>query len=397
MKKGLIGTSALVAATVASGAAFAQESGAPTLSISGTSQVEYIVNDYDVDRAASLAGRNASGVTTLDGVDGDGMDVDNNINFDFEGTADNGLIYGGRTDFELSSASTDEAYIYFEGGWGLVHLGADDGTVDNMVPGGENVLAGAALWDGGPGIPTAGSFNDNGEDSDGDEEAIRTGTATTAATLAASTGDASKIAYYSPTFAGLQFGASYTPEATQNGMDSPLTDDRANQSADVWNANALYTFAFDGVSGSVGVGYMFGSESVGNEDTQGLMAGGTVSFAGFALGVGYGDNFETGCASDAEGCDGGGWWNVGASYSAGPAVIYAGYFESDADPAGDEFGDDEFTTYGLGVDYTLAEGLSTHAEISWFEDDDSTPFDDAPDNVFDGDGTQFILGTTISY
>ena len=59
MKKVLLGTSALAAAALASGAAFADShaGGAPTLSVSGGVAFEYILFDNDIDADTTPTGR----------------------------------------------------------------------------------------------------------------------------------------------------------------------------------------------------------------------------------------------------------------------------------------------------------------------------------------------------
>lgn len=372
MKKGLIGTSALVAATFVSGAAFAQESGAPTLSMSGYFETEYTIIDEDSDRTTNLADG------TRDGIDGDGIDHDSFIIFNVEGTADNGLTYGGRVDWEASSHSIDEHYIYFSGGWGRLHMGADDGIVDNTVVGGESVLAGGFLFDGS--TTPDGNVAAQGDYSIGGPS------------LAAETGDSPKFTYYSPNFSGFSFGASYTPDASlTDATDNPVATNGLGGGASYEGA-LNYAGDFDGIGIAAGIGYINTDSGEGQEDNHGIRTGLTVSFAGFSVGLGYGDHFDSGCAEADVDCEGDHFYSVGANYSFGPAVIYGGYFTSEEDPAGAGDGTDEHTEYGFGVDYTVAEGLNTWAEVMWTEGESA-----AANDVNETDGTRFLLGTGLSF
>ncbi|MEQ8604952.1 MAG: porin [Marivibrio sp.] len=357
MKKLLIGSSALISAAAFSTAAFAQE--APEVSLSGQFDWAYVVQDTD-----------GSGAT--DGVDGDDINAGNSgthLIWDVNGTADNGLTYGARLDWRTASDSIDEHYISVGGGFGTVHLGADDSVIDNMAPGGESVLLGDFLWDGNnqPGSPS--------------------GAATAFATLAASTSDNPKIAYYSPSFSGLQIGVDYTPDSTEGNFTDGVQNG-AQGSGAAFEGAINYSGDFSGVGVSAGIGYHAGEGGDSLQDDEGLMAGFTVSVAGFGLGVGYGDNGDTGCAPNANNCDGGGWWNVGASYSFGAAGVYAGWMQSEV--TNSALGDDELDQYGFGVDYTIAEGLSAYGQYMIQDGDDASA------NT-SGETDSLILGTTVSF
>ncbi len=365
MKKVLYGTSAIVAASLVSGAAFAE---APELSISGASDWAYVVSDQD-------------GPGNGDGVDGDSLNIGNSstqLIFGAEGTADNGLTYGARIDWRTGNDSLDEHYVYFEGGWGTLHVGGDDGVIDNNVPGGESVTAGDFLWDGNNQAGVGGA-----------------GTASTAATLASGTDDRAKFSYYSPSFSGFSVGASYVPDTTaaanfgmQAGLDNATATGAGGNGAQ-YEGTVRYDGNFGDASFAIGLGYAHGEGGDSFDDREGLMAGATVGIAGFNVGVGYGDNFDTNCGTGVVGCDAGGWWNIAANYGFGAATVYAGYMASEATPS-TAAGEDETDQFGFGVDYALAEGLKTYAEYLHVESDDASANTDA-------ESDSIILGTTISY
>jgi hypothetical protein len=101
-----------------------------------------------------------------------------------------GVEYGATIEFEADTDqefNTDETWIYFTGGWGELRLGDDDGATDSSV-GAQEIAAGTGGIDGDVvnriAVPVVFLFG---------------------------TSDATKVRYYTPSFAGFSLGASYTP------------------------------------------------------------------------------------------------------------------------------------------------------------------------------------------
>ncbi len=174
MKKGLLATTALAGASVfAVGVAAAAE--APTYSISGYMKFQAYWIDQDrwgsadafgfgsgtdgpldadfSELSMELAGWQINDVDNPDGQDHDwyfGMD-DAEITLKVKGAADNGLNYSFKIEFgSMTSNSTnaDEARIQFDGSWGTLQLGDEDGAEDIMNYGAENLIGAAGGWDG---------------------------------------------------------------------------------------------------------------------------------------------------------------------------------------------------------------------------------------------------------
>ncbi len=331
---------------------------APELTISGESDWAYVVQDVD-------------GPGNADGTDGDLLQAGDGataLYFEAEGTADNGLTYGAKIDWRTASDGIDEHYIYFEGGWGRMHLGADDGAVANTVVGGADVLGGDALYDGEHQVIAA------------------NGRAAIAVDPTADTGDTNKFTYYSPSFGGFSVAASYVPDTASTGLTAGVANGPAGN-AGQFEAAALYEGSLGAADVAFGAGYMVGEGGDTNEDNEGFEIGATVSFGGFSLGAGYGDNFDTGLAQNSN-ADGGEFWNLGAGYSFGAASVYAGYAAAQADDAAGN--EDEADYFGLGADYALAEGLVAYAEYG------HSTADDASANT-EQEADYVLLGTTISY
>ena len=118
MKKVLLGSTALVAAGLMAGPAFAQLE----LSISGSVDVHagWASEDLDTDRREY-------GITT-----------DTTLNFNADGVADNGLEYGSRInvdDENIGGDQTfeiDETWLFVSGTFGEVRLGATDPAASEL-------------------------------------------------------------------------------------------------------------------------------------------------------------------------------------------------------------------------------------------------------------------------
>src|SRR5919107_4541806 len=116
MKKILLGTTAIAAAALYAQTAQAQI----TVSLGG--YTEFFGAYYDDD-----AGNRTDHEFQLE----------TEIVVRADGKADNGLLYGAKTEFQNSSAGggvvTDEASVYLSGTWGRIELGDFDGAADTLA------------------------------------------------------------------------------------------------------------------------------------------------------------------------------------------------------------------------------------------------------------------------
>lgn len=360
MKKLLIGSSALVALGALPAVAMAE---APELSMSGAVDVA-VSTGSDTNGDASGVGLGQGNSSTA-------------LIFDWAGSHDNGLAYGARLDYRFQNTDVDEQYIFLSGSWGRLVIGGDDGVIDNNVPGGESVMAGDGGFDGNNQINNP------------------VGAANVAPTLDTGTDDNMKFSYYSPSFSGFSAGASYIPDvandpgnATGNGSGVDENGfNIARGDSPQFEGTLAYNGSFDAVGISAGIGYAYQEGGDGFEDATGLMAGATVSFAGFSAGVGYADNGDTGCAQNAN-CEAGDWINFGLAYSFGPGSVSLGYALAEQDPDGN--GDDEAVAYHIDADYAVAEGLRAYAGFN------VNTSKDASANQEDG-SYQALLGMTVSF
>jgi outer membrane protein OmpU len=206
------------------------------------------------------------------------------IHFKGETTLDNGLTVGARIELEgqQSDDQIDEVWAYFKGGWGQVRFGDDDEAYEQL----------------GYLIPTASSGLFGVDSPHFEFSNSKVGSVTglqTNATVMKLTGDATKILYFSPTFAGFNFAVSYAPDrrgedtfSYGSGPGGTTTSQDGNQVQDAFAAALNFTHDFGGAKLISGVGFGEGQweNQVGNqEDTTWTVRGHLiVSFDGFTLG-----------------------------------------------------------------------------------------------------------------
>jgi hypothetical protein len=251
------------------------------------------------------------------------------VYFKGETTLDNGLTVGATIQLEgqQSNDQIDEVWAYFKGGWGQVRFGDDDDASEQLhylIPGASNAF----------GVDTPYfEFSNSGQI-----------TFQTNSTVVDLSGDATKIIYFSPTFAGFSFAVSFAPD--RRGEDqysgfvtanNPSGTSRSNNNAqlqNVFSAALNFDHDFNGVSLAAGVGFAEGQyENTGtnaNADTEwGVDGHLIVSFSGFTIGGAgrYVENYNNNITVGISGQDlwvagvGGtyNWdaWTVGLAWSHG--------------------------------------------------------------------------------
>ncbi|MEM7072777.1 MAG: porin [Pseudomonadota bacterium] len=410
MRKLLLGTTALIGgAVIASGAALAD---APQLSISGN--MTWYLSFLNEDKATS--GATVGNANRIEPNQTRGWDVTNQssgseLHFDASGTSDGGMIYGARFDLRpIGNTSSDEAYVYMaHDSWGRIHIGQDDGAKENVLVGGEAVLAGRGGYDGVSGVIA--------------------GRAATGAILGPDgplANDDSRIAYYSPDFNGLSFAASFAPSA---GNVNSGTINAGTVSVPYDNNFSLagsFSNSFDEVDFRVAIGADFAQgnrvdvpvavrnaisgSSPSSVDVENIFAweiGGRVSFGDFSFAAGYGDNGEAGVSQNLPSAsasptndfytDGGYWYSVGLGYARGDSNFSIGYFSSSREN-GRQNGarsDVDASVLTISSDTKLAEGLTGFAEI-FFSEVETDRYTHAR-NDHNKDAILFVVGTQISF
>jgi outer membrane protein OmpU len=384
MKKTLLASSALVAASLLAAPAMAGTVGSRdsmAVTVGGTLWFAFQLVDEDVS-----AGQGQ----------GYGFKVnESEIHVGASNTADNGIKYG--VNVELSgggadATSADEAYAYIDSDvWGRLELGDQDDVTNRMMLGSWNAHKGLGGPFGGLGMLLSGweSLGAANLMSRADHQAL-------------TSGDDTKASYFSPRFGGFQVGASLTPDTGVNAGTTGLLDtDNDGDYNNVLGLAANYVGKFDDIGVGLSVFYETGDDvnetgvnnSVEIEDLEILGIGGNISTAGFTFGAHYRDlnNSEMTAAQVAAGASGGEQWSVGLGYQAGPWGVSVWYLDAERNAATSAV-TTEVTRLGFGAGYTVAPGWLLRADLEFLQHDNI-----AGVATTDNDGRGFLLTNMFSF
>ena len=314
MRHYLLGTTAIAAAGLAAGSAMAAQG------------VQLGIGGY-YGAAAGLVfsqdtGTGDPGQHTRDIV----FRQDVEIHFMGETTLENGLTVGARIDMEgqQSDDQIDEVWAYFKGGWGEVRFGDQDDAAYHLhylIPSASNIF--------GVDTPYFEFSNNHGNN-------FSNGSFQTNSTLLQMSGDATKVVYFSPTFAGFSFAVSFAPDrrgedsySYWSGPGGTTLSNNSGQIQNVVSGAVNFDHDFNGVSLATGVGFAEGQfESTGGnhnvDTTWAVDAHLDFTFSGFTIGASglWRDNWQSASGADYWVAGVGGiynWdaWTVGLAWSHG--------------------------------------------------------------------------------
>jgi predicted porin len=384
MKKVLLGTTALLGAGLVASPSFAADG--IKLGVGGFFKEAYMVNFDDDGEGEAGNDRNT-----------DGFFNDAEVHFTGSTVLDNGLEVGARIELEGENDDDqiDEAWIYFSGGFGEVRIGSDDEALANacIVP------------PGGTGNFSAFSPNQWG---------ANTVTTNTVCTGVDDTGDAQKIIYITPSFAGFQLTASYTPNGgDQSHTDGvgphvgmPVNSDEDDLSGESRHNVSLYgTYSFEGdgwglTAGGGGSweGHVEQVPGPDRDEQDFYQAGLNFTFGNFAVGgvfEYFHDLFDQGDNDVDEWVAGGGIsytmdaWTVGLQYS---------HLDRDNDGSGDE-ADLQQDRAVIDGNYALGPGINLDAEIAytWVDTDPEGGVNSDGNEIDDYQALEIGIGTNITF
>ena len=378
MKKAHLGTTALVAGSLLATPSIAADP--IKLELRGYFQAMIILGQ--IGRDVSTAGVGQSYQST---------------NFKYEGEIwftgttklDNGTSVGIRVELEAWSQGSgisatnptggadnlDEEYIFAFGDWGRVEFGGTDAASFKMVYSSPSALIG---W----------GFNDHnfwlwGNNFLASNQAGRGFSilGTGASQNVGFSGDATKLTYFTPRFAGLQVGISYTPafSATastatcsfrQGGGNFNNCPRNGNQWTNGIDIGANYLNKFGDVSvalygGYATAGFDRGPTGIGNAPAPSIFGryktwavGGQLGIAGFTVGGGLGrDNMGLRGANAVR------WYTASVMYETGPWQMSVGWWGGRNDdrtrtPSSQNVpGKDKLDYFEAGANYTLSPGI----------------------------------------
>lgn len=376
MKKILLGTTALIGA--AGLYASAASAATPTVTVGGFAdfQTGFVSEDQDTNRRGWL------------------FQNDTEVHFRVDGKADNGLGYGAVIELEADVTAdadgegfnADKTFLYLQGGWGRVELGANIGASQALQVDARNVARATGGIDGdwydyvnllgtggsapfiiSPDLPVAHGA----------------GTSAGISGAAGSSEDASKVIYYTPRWSGFQLGLSYAPDAANTGTASGFNLTNVYGFENVWQGGVNYQGKISNVTVAASLtGELGDGKTAGFEDLAAWAIGGTLGYNGFSFGASYGDWNDSGQVKGASNNDSD-YWTLGLGYVTGPFGASITYLDS-------EYATNDLSNLSIGVDYKLAPGLVPYAEVTFFELDRAG-------STNDNDGTVFLVGSQLSF
>ncbi len=347
MKKVILGTTALVAATaLTAGTASAAEK--IKLGLGGYLQSSFVVADYD---------------------DGDQLPTDirheGEVFFTGSTTLDNGLTFGVNIQLEArqDDDQVDETYMYVDGSFGRILFGSENSASYLMHYASPSP------------VPAWGLASPN----------ANAGGFTTPSTYTNQVSDADKLTYFTPRFGGFQFGVSYTPDANKetgnaNGPYDPILAEGLADEAYSLSGNFNNKFGSVGVKASLGWEH---TESTTGEDRDEYSAGLGLDVAGFSIGAAYKMIDNSANADDEERHD----YNIGLTYGMGPWKVGIQYAGVDLDDASDGHLD----AVVIGGQYTLGPGITAFGGVQFWDGEDDLEGSEGED------ATVFFLGTSLSF
>jgi hypothetical protein len=400
-KKLLLGTTALIAAGfVSTGVAQAQEEA-----------IEAGISGYFRSAVAAVSQDNSDGKFANDHQN---LGISNDIEISIGGstTLDNGITVGFNAQIEGNgdqhsgeSNALDERWVFFNGSFGQIQVGQVESSrqaMTNFAPSGNfNFGVNTPFFiHGEPGNTTF--FNVRTfDDGLGNEDSI-------------------KMVYYTPTFNGFRFGASYAPTGGFNSQYGGNTGDALGGTQNNMAASAEFNHDFGDMSlrlmagyesyvlqtcnvNAAGVGTVASIATTTPASTATLRTaadqncennpastqlGATVSFGEFSIGGGWLEsdqigNTSTGVGRTREDMDLGiAWWS--GAYGLG---VQYGSAELD-DAAGLT---DTLSIFELNGTYVLGPGIDIGARLARGD------FDDATANANDNEYTEFAIGAAVTF
>ncbi len=387
MYKRLLASTALVAAGVVGVTAGAQAQTAPAAAPLSVTVGGYFDQNFGYAKnkdgiAANVTQSNdimgATAATTLGKPNRWANYYDSEIYFNVKGTLANGITVGATVQLEANTErdTIDESWLFLEGAFGKLDMGSTDEV--------SKKLAVAA--------PVAGKAYGLGQSGANDWVINPSAVTRIDSTAVRASEDNQMVSYYTPRFEGFQLGASFVPQRYQ---DTKVVADRTVTRTNVWAAGANFTRAFGGVNVEASLGYELApgltsaTAGTANNDDEKQYAGGLrLGYAGFQVGGAYKKqkhgSFATGTGKV---------WEVGASYTFGPASIMAGYQKSTAEGLTAIDADDVSKLSLIGANYTLGPGVDLYANLFSikYTDESSTA---AADN---NKGNGGIVGVRLTF
>lgn len=241
--------------------------------------------------------------------------------------------------------------------------------------------------------------------------------------------DATKISYYTPRIAGLQFGLSYAPSSSNQGVTATTVQDVDQiQINNIISFGANYSdnfenlgFAFSATAEKGKVQNSKSNSAVQRNDLSSYDIATTLTYFGFSFGASYGswqkslqakngiyscdynsnvDLASQTCLSDSKKFSNPYYYTVGIAYAFGPIAASITSIKS-------EFQKNKYGATSLGIDYKFSKDLMPYIEFTKFDFKSNQPkaLDIANQNALsnnqkqlkDNSGFVFLTGILFSF
>jgi len=274
----------------------------------------------DVSITAATEWKYTSRSSQVAGNDGTTFDTDGEIKFNFTNKTDSGLTIGYVVELESDDTNTaiNESSMSIAGGFGKVILGQNDGAGDNYDIMAKDLIAEEAT----PGVTSSSIGSSTG--------------------IVLADGDANKIAYHLPAMGGLTVGASFADSGATTGTDST-------------SVGARYSMTAGDVAITIG-GATATTEVSGGADNDSQNVGIKLVSGSMTFSVSQSEN--TTANDDIQNSA------MAVSYKLANGMVVGAYtFKSEDDLDINE----EYTTSGVELQYTVAAGLTAVINVDDYE------------------------------
>ena len=387
MKKLLFGSTALVSVGLAAG------------NVTAAEQIQMGVGGYF--QAFVVGGSQDDGVgQPAAGVRSHAVKREAETIFSGSTTLDNGIQFGVQVQLEaeVCADQIDESFMWVSGSFGRINVGSENSAAYLMA----YAAPAPSHWAFGLNSPNFSNAAAGG------------GTTFLHTNPVSLSSDAEKVTYFTPRLAGFQLGASYTPDACEEGRwdgagaaltERPcggsyaglLSERNSGQQSEIVEIGVNYVNKFGGVdvavSGSWGEADAENTAAnvpvAGVADREEWSVGAQFGFAGFTLGGAYRDDNRGLSAPNSDRQD----YNLGLRYATGPWGVGIMWAHANIEDAGGT-GKNETDAYELGGSYTLGPGIQLIGGIQFWDHQED---DAALKNANENSATIFFIGTHVAF
>ena len=374
MKKILLGSTAIVAASMIASAPSAIAAEKMKLKVGG--YMEQWVGFTSGDDGVS---QDYSGFSTVS---------DGEIHFKGKTKLDNGISIGVNVQLEAQQGGDqiDEQYMTVSGGFGQIIIGDENSAMYKMHYAPSDYGIGTNSGD-------VTSWNKPVSDAEGDSIAMGGHyRAPFGATYIEpnAVNDSAKISYFTPRVSGFQLGVSYAPDGSQDNNGLPNRD---AVNSDYIMIGANFVQKMGGMSVGISGGYGTVTDAAaGGVEPEATSFGIKMGMGGVSAGVAYANYSDHGNA-DAEGI------NAGVAYSSGPMGVSVNYYHGEKDgnngDAATLDGQAERDVIHLSAKYAMGPGVTLAGTLGHavYSSDDA----DIDNSVDESASTYVVMGLKVGF